>query len=66
MMWCDVCIDVMWCDVTWRDVMWYDVRTWREVKNHNNKRPEWTILDAMSPQNSNHPQEWEDNIVIEK
>ena len=53
MMWCDVWIDVMWCDMTWRD-------------NHNKKRPEWTILDAMSPQNNNHPQEWEDNIVIEK
>ena len=53
MMWCDVCIDVMWCDVIWRE-------------NHNKKRPEWTILDAMSPENNNHPQEWEDNIVIEK
>ena len=58
--WCDVCIDVMWCDVMWYDV--YDVTC---VKNHK-KRPEWTILDAMSPQNNNHPQEWEDNIVIEK
>ena len=58
MMWCDVCIDVMWCDMT--------RRTWRQVKNHNKKRPERTILDAMSPQNNNHPQEWEDNIVIEK
>ena len=60
MMWC---IDVMWCDVMWYDMTW---RTWRDVKNHNKKRPEWTILDAMSPQNNNHPQEWEDNIVIEK
>ena len=58
MMWCEVCIDVMWCDVIWRDG--------RDVKNHNKKRPEWTILDSMSPQNNNHPQEWEDNIVIEK
>ena len=55
MMWRDVCIDVMWYDMTWRD-----------VKNHNKKRPEWAILDAMSPQNNNHPQEWQDNIVIEK
>ena len=47
-------------DVMWGDVMWYD------VKNHGKKRPEWTILDAMGLQNSNHPQEWEDNIVIEK
>ena len=39
---------------------------WRDVKNQNKKRPEWTILDAMSQQNNNHPQEWEDNIVIEK
>ena len=54
MMWYDVCIDVMWYDVT--DVTW----------NHNKKRPEWTILDAMNPQNNNHPQEWENNIVIEK
>ena len=44
-----------WCDVMWRDVM-----------NHKKKRPEWTILDAMGRQNNNHPQEWEDNIVIEK
>ena len=58
MMWCDVCIDVMWCDAIWRDG--------RDVKNNNKKRPEWTILDAMSLQNNNHPQEWEDNIVIEK
>ena len=41
--------------VMWSDVMWKTTR-----------RPEWTILDAMSPQNNNHPQEWEDNIVIEK
>ena len=59
MMWCDMCIDVMWCDMTC--MTW---RTWRE--NYNKKRPEWTILDAMSPQNNNQPQEWEDNIVIEK
>ena len=46
---------VMWCDVTWCDV----------CENHNKKRPEWTILDAMGLQNNNHPQEWEDSIVIE-
>ena len=50
---------MMWCDVIWRA----DVTC---VKNHNKKRPEWTILDAMSPQNNNQPQEREDNIVIEK
>ena len=49
--------DVMWCD---------DVADVTCVKNHNKKRPERTILDAMSPQNNNHPPEWEDNIVIEK
>ena len=52
---------VMWCVVMWRAR-----RVWRDVKNHDNKRPEWTILDAMGPQNNNHPQKWEDNIVIEK
>ena len=46
--------------------MWRARRVWRDVKNHDNKRPEWMILDAMGPQNNNHPQEWEDNIVIEK
>ena len=46
--------------------MWCDVCDVTCVKNHDNKRPEWTILDAMGPQNNNHPQEWEDNIVIEK
>ena len=45
----------------WRDMTWCDV-----VKNHKKKRPEWTSLDAIDPQNNNHPQEWEDNIVIEK
>ena len=45
--------------VTWRDMMW------RDVKNHK-KRPEWRIMDTMGPQNNNYPQEWEDNIVIEK
>ena len=44
---------LMWCDVC-------------DVKNHNKKRPEWTILDAMGTRNNKHPQEWEDNIVIEK
>ena len=55
--------------VTWRVWrvwrVWRDV-TWCDVKNHNKKRPEWTILDAMGTRNNNHPQEWEDNIVIEK
>ena len=51
---------VTWCDVTC--VTWM----WCYVKNHNKKRPEWTILAAMGPQNNNHPHEWEDNIVIEK
>ena len=37
---------------------------WCDVMNHK-KRPEWTILDAMGQKNTNHPQEWEDNIVIE-
>ena len=46
----------MRCDVC--DVRW--------CENHNKKRPEWTILDAMGLQNNNHPQEWEDSIVIEK
>ena len=50
---------VMWCDVMWR--AW---RVWREKPQQ--KRPEWTILNAIGPQNNNHPQEWEDNIVIEK
>ena len=49
---------VMWCDMMWWDVTW--------CENHNKKRPEWTILDAMGLQNNNHPQEWEDSIVIEK
>ena len=39
-----------------RDVPWKTTR----------KKPEWTILDAMSPQNNDHPQKREDNIVIEK
>ena len=63
MTWYDVMWYVHWCDVMWYDVIWRDGR---DVKNHNKKRPEWTILDAMSPQNNNQPQEWEDNIVIEK
>ena len=46
--------------VTWRDVMRCD------VTNHKKKRPEWTTLDAMGRQNNKHPQEWEDNIEIEK
>ena len=45
----------------WR--AWCDVR---DVKNHNKKGPEWTILYAMGLQNNNHLQEWEDSIVIEK
>ena len=49
---------VMWCDMMWWDVTW--------CENQNKERPEWTILDAMGLQNNNHPQEWEDSIVIEK
>ena len=49
----------MMCALMWCDMMWYDM-TW------DKKRLEWAILDAMSPQNINYPQEWEDHIVIEK
>ena len=50
--------------VTWRDVMWYDMTCMKTTTRKD--RPEWTILDAMGQKNNNHPQEWEDNIVIEK
>ena len=41
--------------------MWCDVMKPQE----GIRRPKWTVLDDMDPQNNNSPQEWEDNIVIE-